>query len=159
MEIATDGAGTVFGGQAPQARLVVEIMDPGRKTIGSTSLAELGVQEDAAVQEVHCSSCHDLCLVFLTKGLTKGVNPCCCRCLSSCRRLRHPAHFPAAGSWTDPWLCYQTLPLTNNSTPSIKVAAIPAEACIEAPHRQENTQASHTRLECLSCLQASRQCT
>ncbi|KAL3163301.1 hypothetical protein ABBQ32_009693 [Trebouxia sp. C0010 RCD-2024] len=52
MEITTDGAGTVFGGQAPQDRLVVEIMDPGRKTIGSTSLAELGVQADAAIQEV-----------------------------------------------------------------------------------------------------------
>ena len=59
MEITTDGAGTVFGGQAPQDRLVVEIMDPGRKTIGSTSLAELGVQEDAAVQEVcQCPAAH-----------------------------------------------------------------------------------------------------
>lgn len=52
MEIATDGAGTVFGGQARQDRLVVEIMDPGRKTIGSTSLAEMGVDENAKIQEV-----------------------------------------------------------------------------------------------------------
>ena len=52
MEIGTDGAGTVFGGQPRQDRLVVEIMDPGRKTIGSTSLAEMGVNEDAALQEV-----------------------------------------------------------------------------------------------------------
>ena len=52
MYISTDGAGTVFGGQTRADRLVVEIMDPGRKTIGSTSLAEMGVDEDAAVQEV-----------------------------------------------------------------------------------------------------------
>ena len=52
MEITTDGAGTVFGGQARQDRLVVEIMDPGRKTIGSTSLAEMGVDENAKIQEV-----------------------------------------------------------------------------------------------------------
>ena len=54
MEIATDGAGTVFGGQARQDRLVVEIMDPGRRTIGSTSLAEMGVDENAKIQE----ECH-----------------------------------------------------------------------------------------------------
>ena len=53
MHISPDGAGTVFGGQSKSDRLVVEIMDPGRKTIGSTSLAEMGVDEDAAVQEVH----------------------------------------------------------------------------------------------------------
>lgn len=52
MAITTDGAGTVFGGQPPQDRLVVEIMDPGRRTIDSTSLSEMGVQEDAAIQEV-----------------------------------------------------------------------------------------------------------
>ncbi len=52
MEINTDGAGTVFGGQARKDRLIVEIMDPGRKTIGSTSLAEMGVDADAAIQEV-----------------------------------------------------------------------------------------------------------
>ena len=52
MEITTDGSGTVFGGQARRDRLIVEIMDPGRKTIGSTSLAEMGVDEDAAIQEV-----------------------------------------------------------------------------------------------------------
>lgn len=62
MEIATDGAGTVFGGQARQERLVVEIMDPGRKTIGSTSLAEMGVNEDAAIQEVWYSPCNCPCL-------------------------------------------------------------------------------------------------
>jgi len=52
MEISTDGSGTVFGGQTRRDRLIVEIMDPGRKTIGSTSLAEMGVDEDAAIQEV-----------------------------------------------------------------------------------------------------------
>ena len=52
MHISTDGAGTVFGGQTRADRLVVEIMDPGKKAIGSTSLAEMGVDEDAAVQEV-----------------------------------------------------------------------------------------------------------
>jgi len=52
MEITTDGSGTVFVGQTRRERLIVEIMDPGRKTIGSTSLAEMGVDEDAAVQEV-----------------------------------------------------------------------------------------------------------
>ena len=52
MQIDTDGSGTVFGGQAKKDRLVVEIMDPGRKTIGSTSLAQMGVDEDAAIQEV-----------------------------------------------------------------------------------------------------------
>lgn len=64
MEITTDGAGTVFGGQAPLDRLVVEIMDPGRKTIGSTSLAELGVQADAAIQEVHPAAHVTACALF-----------------------------------------------------------------------------------------------
>ena len=67
MQISTDGAGTVFGGQARQDRLVVEIMDPGRKTIGSTSLAEMGVDEDAAIQEVQSTGlvCHHLQFCFV----------------------------------------------------------------------------------------------
>lgn len=75
MEITTDGAGTVFGGQAPQDRLVVEIMDPGRKTIGSTSLAELGVQADAAIQEVHPTTHGNLCAVapYLSLALKQAI--------------------------------------------------------------------------------------
>lgn len=56
MEIATDGGGTVFQGQSRTDRLVVEIMDPYRKSSGANSIAEMGVDvaEDGAMHEVCC---------------------------------------------------------------------------------------------------------
>ena len=54
MEINTDGGGTVFQGQSRKDRMIVEIMDPYRKTKGTNSIAEMGVDigEDGTLHEV-----------------------------------------------------------------------------------------------------------
>ena len=54
MEINTDGGGTVFQGQSRKDRLIVEIMDPYRKTTGVNSMAEMGVDfaDDGTLHEV-----------------------------------------------------------------------------------------------------------
>lgn len=54
MEINTDGGGTVFQGQSRKDRLIVEIMDPYRKTTGVNSMAEMGIDvaDDGTLHEV-----------------------------------------------------------------------------------------------------------
>lgn len=41
LEIATDGSGTVFHEHSWADRLIVEITDPGRRPVSTTSVAEL----------------------------------------------------------------------------------------------------------------------
>lgn len=42
MHVATDGSGTVFEGQSHADRFIIEVVDPGKRTVtATTSVAEL----------------------------------------------------------------------------------------------------------------------